>query len=105
MIVTGAPSATAGRGSCAQCGTELAPGAVACPACHTLVHAERLRFLASRAEAFTAAGKLGEAIPHGFRLVPHEPILVQGVAEPIRVFEVAAGGADGAPHEDPSDQA
>ena len=26
-----------------QCDTELAAGALACPACHTLVHAERLR--------------------------------------------------------------
>lgn len=50
-----------GHESCAQCGTELASGALACPACHTLVHAERLRLLASRAELATAAGKLGDA--------------------------------------------
>ena len=61
MIVTGQPAAERGRGSCAQCGTELASGALACPACHTLVHGERLRGLASGAESFTAAGKLGDA--------------------------------------------
>jgi len=61
MIVSGGPTAQPGRGSCAQCGTELASGALSCPACHTLVHAERLRWLASRAESATAAGKLGDA--------------------------------------------
>ncbi len=49
------------RRSCGQCGTELAAGAPACPACHTLVHAERLRHLAARAESFTAERKLHEA--------------------------------------------
>lgn len=61
MTVTGQPLATSRGGSCAQCGTELAAGAVVCPACHTLVHADRLRHLASRAESFTAAQQLREA--------------------------------------------
>ncbi len=50
-----------GRRDCAQCGTELAPGALVCPACLTLVHAERLRWLAVRAEQFTTDGKLRDA--------------------------------------------
>lgn len=54
-------AAAPGRRSCAQCGTELASAALACPACQTLVHADRLRWLAARAESFVAAGKLGDA--------------------------------------------
>ncbi len=46
---------------CAQCGTELAPSALACPSCQTLVHADRLRLLAARAEACTAEGRLADA--------------------------------------------
>ena len=41
---------------CAHCGTELAPAALACPACGTLVHSERLKELAAAAETANAAG-------------------------------------------------
>ena len=47
--------------TCAQCGTELASGALACPACHALVHAERLRGLAARAEAYRENGALEQS--------------------------------------------
>lgn len=46
---------------CAQCGTELAARVLACPACQTFVHADRLRVLASRADALTREAKLSEA--------------------------------------------
>jgi Zn-dependent protease len=42
---------------CPSCGTELAPGLLACPACHALVHADRLRELARWAEAAAAEGE------------------------------------------------
>jgi Zn-dependent protease len=41
---------------CPRCGTERAPQALACPACGALVHSQRLRELADRAEAATNAG-------------------------------------------------
>lgn len=41
---------------CRDCGTELAPHALVCPACHALVHAAKLKELASAAAAATAAG-------------------------------------------------
>ncbi|MEO8879611.1 MAG: site-2 protease family protein [Gemmatimonadaceae bacterium] len=44
------------REQCASCGTELAPRAVACPACGTLVFADKLKTLAARAEAARVAG-------------------------------------------------
>lgn len=49
------------RSRCAKCGTELAPHALACPACATLVHAEKLKQLAASADAAAAAGELEQA--------------------------------------------
>ncbi|HUQ81653.1 MAG TPA: site-2 protease family protein [Gemmatimonadaceae bacterium] len=49
------------RGRCARCRTELAPHALACPACGTLVHAERLRELAATAGAAAKSGDLVQA--------------------------------------------
>lgn len=46
---------------CARCKTELAPDAVVCPACRSLVHKERLEQLAATAEAGVAAGNLVKA--------------------------------------------
>jgi Zn-dependent protease len=46
---------------CARCGTELAPTLLSCPACNTLVHAERLKQLAAAAEKSQAEGQLAEA--------------------------------------------
>src|SRR5690242_20256807 len=47
---------------CARCGTEIAPGLLACPACGALVHAEELKAIAAHAEAATAAGDLPTAL-------------------------------------------
>lgn len=47
---------------CPQCGTELAPGLLACPACGRLVHAERLKALAADADRLQVAGDLSAAL-------------------------------------------
>ena len=47
--------------TCAQCGTELPPHAVACPACGTLVYSDKLKSLAASADAATASGDLSGA--------------------------------------------
>ena len=49
---------------CVRCHTELAAHALACPACSALVHADRLRELASLADATTAAGDHHAARAH-----------------------------------------
>ena len=49
------------RSQCARCATELAPHALACPACGTLVHAEKLKELASAANSALDAGDLTAA--------------------------------------------
>jgi len=46
---------------CTRCGTELPSGALACPACGTLVHAETLKQLAAAADAGARAGDLASA--------------------------------------------
>jgi Zn-dependent protease len=51
-------------GVCARCGTELPPAALACPACATLVYADRLKALAADAESARAAGAVDAAREH-----------------------------------------
>lgn len=43
---------------CPGCGTELGVGLFACPACHRLVHQEKLKALAAQATAAASAGSL-----------------------------------------------
>jgi Zn-dependent protease len=47
--------------ACAGCDTQLAPAALACPACGALVHASTLKQVAATAAALTVAGQLVEA--------------------------------------------
>jgi Zn-dependent protease len=44
--------------NCTRCHTELAPDALACPACQSLVHAETLKRIAAEANQSAAAGDL-----------------------------------------------
>ena len=55
------PTAVATPSTCSRCGTELPSAALACPACAALVHSVRLKELAAKAEAATAAGQLADA--------------------------------------------
>jgi Zn-dependent protease len=50
--------------TCAGCGTELSPTALACPACGSLIHADTLKQLASQADEATRAGDLIAARTH-----------------------------------------
>jgi Zn-dependent protease len=56
-----APAFVGDKSRCARCGTELAPHALACPACGTLVHAEKLKQLAASAGEAQSAGDLVKA--------------------------------------------
>jgi len=49
---------------CTRCGTGLAPDALACPACASLVHADTLKQLAADADIATRAGNLVSARNH-----------------------------------------
>jgi hypothetical protein len=50
--------------SCVRCGTELPPGALACPACAWLTHGDALKALAVEADLSTRAGSLVDARNH-----------------------------------------
>ncbi|MDQ6633353.1 MAG: site-2 protease family protein [Gemmatimonadota bacterium] len=60
--MTGVTLATATLVHCARCGSQLAPRLLVCPACHTLVHAERLKQLAADAQAAETAGDVTKAL-------------------------------------------
>lgn len=47
--------------TCAQCGTEVGPGTLACPACGALIHAARLKELAADAARAAETGELTRA--------------------------------------------
>lgn len=65
---------TAGvAGVCANCGTQLGPGLLACPGCRRLVHADDLKRLAAEAEAAESAGDVATAASRwqdALRLLP-----------------------------------
>ena len=48
--------------ACATCGTEIAPALLACPSCHALVHAERLKGLSASAQSLEAASDWTRAL-------------------------------------------
>ena len=47
--------------TCANCGTQLPPHALACPACGTLLHSDKLKSLAAEATSATTSGDLTSA--------------------------------------------
>jgi Zn-dependent protease len=60
--MTDATLATTSQTHCVRCGSQLAPRLLVCPACHTLVHAERLKQVAAAAQAAETAGDATDAL-------------------------------------------
>jgi Zn-dependent protease len=60
--MAGLESTGAGAARCPDCGTEIAPSLLSCPACQRLLHAERLKALAAQAERSREAGDLRAAL-------------------------------------------
>jgi Zn-dependent protease len=50
--------------TCFQCGAQLPPNLLACPSCHSLVHAAELKSLAGKADAAATTGNITEALVH-----------------------------------------
>jgi Zn-dependent protease len=68
---------------CPSCGTEIAASRLACPACQRLVHADRLRELASHAEAAARTGRPADALAawrEALELLPPESTQSQLIA-------------------------
>jgi Zn-dependent protease len=75
LVVSPAPPAAA---VCAGCGSQVAAGLLACPACRRLLHGDELRRLATEAEAATHAGDRARAAELWYRALA---LLPQGTAQ------------------------
>ena len=47
---------------CSRCGSEVSSSRLSCPACHQLIHSDRLKALAAEADAAASRGEIGAAI-------------------------------------------
>jgi Zn-dependent protease len=61
VTVVGPPSPASATNLCLTCETQLAPSALACPACGALVHSSALKTIVATASELAAAGQLIEA--------------------------------------------
>jgi Zn-dependent protease len=82
--------------NCRRCATELAPSALVCDNCHTLVHSEELDKLAADAKALEAKGDLRRARERwlaGLSLLPRTSKQYDWIKEHAHALEVAANQA------------
>ncbi len=80
--------------NCRRCAHELAPGALACEACHALVHSEQLDRLAAEAKALEVSGDPRQARERwltALRLLPASSTQAQWIEEHARALENASG--------------
>jgi len=93
---------------CAGCATELAPSALACPACGVLVHGAALKTLATSAETFATDGKLldaRDAWNRALGLLPSDSAQYQQISRRVAELshEIAATPAMQSAESHPSD--
>jgi Zn-dependent protease len=75
--------------ACARCGTELAPGLLACPQCRQLVHAEALKRIAAEAERAEREGDAATATSRwqdALRLLPADTQQAKTIASKIETL-------------------
>ena len=78
--------------NCPDCGKDLAPGALACPDCHALVHRRELDALAKEAQAFESSKNSGAALDSWHRalgMLPPESKQAEWIRDKIRALEAA----------------
>ena len=83
---------------CPQCGAAIPPAALSCPACHALVHADRLKTLADGARSAAARGDVSaelEAWRGALDLLPPESSQFRAIGE--RVQALSRGLSDPSP--------
>jgi Zn-dependent protease len=87
---------TAGAVVCRECGGEIAPSLLSCPACHWLVHADALKRLAQEAERAAAASDPAGALRawrEALDLLPPGSRQHQTVAARVQALAGQAGAA------------
>jgi Zn-dependent protease len=78
---------------CPSCGHELELGALACPACHVLVHGAELGSLAREAQALEAKNEFAQAREvwnRALRMLPPDAKQAEWVRERLRLVEAAS---------------
>src|SRR5215470_16215933 len=78
---------------CPSCGTQLAPGLLACPGCRRLLFAERLKQLAAAADSAETGGDVSMALENwrtALTLVPADTRQAQAVLARIERLSRAA---------------
>jgi len=91
------PALTVRSGACANCGTELPPHSVVCPACGTLVFSDRLKTLAAGANAAIASGDLSGARTHwedALKLLPPDSKQYESIKARIADLSAKLDGAN-----------
>ncbi|HYL94020.1 MAG TPA: site-2 protease family protein [Alphaproteobacteria bacterium] len=90
--------------SCKRCSRELAPEALVCDQCHTLVHADELEKLAARARAFESNGRIRDAFDEwtaALKLLPRKSKQAEWIRDHLselnRVIPPATGGNTSSP--------
>jgi Zn-dependent protease len=81
---------------CKNCSSVLEPGALACPQCHTLVHAQELAQLTAEAKSLEAAGQWQEAREKWLKaadLLPSEATQALWVRDHVRKIDAASNVA------------
>jgi Zn-dependent protease len=82
--------------NCKRCGHELAPGALACGDCHTLVHAEELERLSAQAKSLEEKGELRQACEQWLScapLLPQTSKQAEWVKQHVRALSAQVGSA------------
>lgn len=86
--------------SCPACGNVLPPAFLACPVCHQLVYAERLKSIAAEAERAEQANRIPEALGlwrEAIELLPRDTQQYSAVRDKITALSNRTGAELGAP--------
>lgn len=89
---------------CASCGTELAPHAVACPYCQTLIYGDRLKQLAAAAEQHEGSGDTAKAIEQwnaALRFLPPQSAQHETIRQHVATLTAAKAQAPAAKKANP----
>ncbi|HET9182179.1 MAG TPA: site-2 protease family protein [Candidatus Angelobacter sp.] len=89
--------------TCSRCARPLPPGALACPQCKALVHADEMERAAAQARSMEAGGRLQEAHQQWLSilpLLPPESKQAQWIREHVREVELSAANAHRPPRPD-----
>ena len=94
-----------GRVRCRQCGADMPPAAVSCPACHALVHAGQLKSLAAAAGAAAARGDVSgqlEAWRVALTLLPPGSSQFRSISDRVQALSRSLTDPSSAPSPEPA---